>query len=295
MLSSLSSFTLVILSGYLVVNAVPYLRFKSFLADRYRLLFDAAVFGFAAYALFLILPEAYSSWLESRLSFWNRVSGLFGDNEPVDLKAFYLFAHVAVVLVLLRTVRWIAEWLEWEPVLNLLNRSASKVVMRHGSEMLRLLNRAFEEQIPVQITLNDRKVYIGLIASTIRPESVVQDIRIVPYESGYRKHDTLEYTRTTSYLPFVDLFDYYSNAQKETATRSPDSPNLPPWDETPLTDAVFKVAGKGFTVEFTGGEIEQLADIFGVVIRWDRIESMTFWDKKLGAYFSAASPTDTQK
>lgn len=295
MLTSLSSFTLVILSGYLIVNAIPYLRFKSFLADRYRLLLDAAVFGFIGYALFALLPDAYFELLESHIELSNQINGIFGKDHPADPKALYLFSHVAVALALLRAIRRIAEKRNWTPLLNLLNASASSVVMRHGSEMLRLLNKAFEEQIPVQITLDDRKVYIGLVASTIRPESNVRDIKLVPYESGYRNRDTLEYRQTTSYMPFIELFDYYSAEQRKTAAQTADDVSKQPWDDAALADTVFKVEGQGFATEFSGKEIERLAEIFGLVVKWDKIESMTLWDEKLGAYFAATSKPHEDK
>jgi hypothetical protein len=71
-----------------------------------------------------------------------------------------------------------------------------------------------------------------------------------------------------------------------------DSPDKAPWGTPALAEAIFKVEGKDFSVEFSGSEIEQLVEMFGVTVKWEKVESMTLWNKKLGAYFAAASKSE---
>jgi hypothetical protein len=50
----------------------------------------------------------------------------------------------------------------------------------------RLLLRAQREDMPVQLTLNTGKIYIGLVAEITNPDREADVIRIIPMFSGYR-------------------------------------------------------------------------------------------------------------
>jgi hypothetical protein len=64
-----------------------------------------------------------------------------------------------------------------------------------------LLSSILEEKL-LMLVLNDRKVYVGRIASMGEPnenEGADQEVNIIPILSGYRHKDTLELTFTTDY------------------------------------------------------------------------------------------------
>jgi hypothetical protein len=59
---------------------------------------------------------------------------------------------------------------------------------------------------PISITLDNRKVYIGLIYDSLEPGRDA-NLTILPLYSGYRDKDTLEMNMTRKYTSVDDLFE----------------------------------------------------------------------------------------
>ena len=76
----------------------------------------------------------------------------------------------------------------------------ARAIVKHGNHLLVLLHEAIEKEHPVAVTLDNRKVYIGLV--TAAPNLAPHDthMAVAPFFSGYRDKDTLELTLTVDYL-----------------------------------------------------------------------------------------------
>lgn len=80
--------------------------------------------------------------------------------------------------------------------------TARKVAADAGEHIELLIDRAFQEESLIELSLHSRKTYIGLV-----PESGIgtvsdsdADVVLIPMLSGYRKEDTLELVITTNYV-----------------------------------------------------------------------------------------------
>lgn len=70
----------------------------------------------------------------------------------------------------------------------------------------RVLLDSLVQDIPVRITLVDRKVYVGFVLSAPDPTVPRRWLRLLPLVSGYRDRDDLRYTFTTFYEPVYEEF-----------------------------------------------------------------------------------------
>ena len=71
----------------------------------------------------------------------------------------------------------------------------------------RILYESMEKLHPVAISLESRKVYVGLVYDGIEPGSGNSSyLTIIPFLSGYRDKDTLSFTIQTKYDRVLDLF-----------------------------------------------------------------------------------------
>lgn len=70
----------------------------------------------------------------------------------------------------------------------------------------RVLLDSLVQDIPVRITLLDRKVYVGFVLSAPDPTVPRRWLRLLPLVSGYRDRDDLRYTFTTFYEPVYEEF-----------------------------------------------------------------------------------------
>ncbi len=73
-------------------------------------------------------------------------------------------------------------------------------IERHGNDLLRLLHTASLEEKTVSLSLDNGKVYIGLVAAA--PNLAPHDtyLEITPFYSGYRDKETQELVFTVNYL-----------------------------------------------------------------------------------------------
>lgn len=70
----------------------------------------------------------------------------------------------------------------------------------------RVLLDSLVQDIPVRITLVDRKVYVGFVLSAPDPTMPRRWLRMLPLVSGYRDRETLRYAFTTFYEPVYEEF-----------------------------------------------------------------------------------------
>ncbi len=76
----------------------------------------------------------------------------------------------------------------------------SKAIERHGNDLLRLLHTASLEEKTVSLSLDNGKVYIGVVAAA--PNLAPHDtyLAVTPFYSGYRSRETNELVLTVDYL-----------------------------------------------------------------------------------------------
>lgn len=105
-----------------------------------------------------------------------------------------VLAGISLLVSLLATVlvnhsNWVKEWS--------LNRAW------HRNDMDALCKEAIAGTKPVAVTLDTRKVYVGLVFDSLEPGKEA-NLTILPLYSGYRDKDTLEMHLTRKYTS-VDL------------------------------------------------------------------------------------------
>ena len=84
-----------------------------------------------------------------------------------------------------------------------------KSIMRHGNHLLRLLHSASAQEKPVSVTLDNNKVYIGLVAGAPNLEPHDAHLSVTPFFSGYRVRDTLDLRLNVDYLKVYEEHDLH--------------------------------------------------------------------------------------
>jgi hypothetical protein len=77
-------------------------------------------------------------------------------------------------------------------------------IERYGNHLLRLLHEASVQEKTISITLDNGKVYIGLVAAAPNLEPHDTFLAITPFYSGYRDRNTLRLILTVDYLIVYD-------------------------------------------------------------------------------------------
>lgn len=68
----------------------------------------------------------------------------------------------------------------------------------------RILFESMEHLHPIAISLDNRKVYVGLVFDAIEPDSDNSYLTIMPFLSGFRDKDTLSMKIQSTYEPVID-------------------------------------------------------------------------------------------
>lgn len=178
-----------LLGGYWFIHSFSYTRMRSQALDGYRLLLESAIaglwFGIAArliaFLLSRFLPGLERTWLE--------------------IAPHYDYLGTAIIAAALgvlsaRPLNW---FLESTGILRV-EAARRRAVEQAGSRIHILLQTASNEERPVAFTLDNRKVYIGLVtgAPGLRPTDT--SLTIIPFLSGYRETETMNLVFTVDYL-----------------------------------------------------------------------------------------------
>jgi hypothetical protein len=184
-------FLLALVGGFLFTYRCHRFSYQAARVEGQRLLFVAA--GWAVLLLiwsrvFLIvapdyLPTPFVDWVSQK---WETLT------KPVDgpilapcLGAFF-----------------------WGPIFAWLvnrvygaKRAGAHAIESYGSELEKIVHRAWTDKLMLSITLTNRKVYVGWPVFTPDPRQSVEDLRLLPAASGYRNENTLRLEFTTEYNP----------------------------------------------------------------------------------------------
>jgi hypothetical protein len=177
------------LGGYWFLHVFYYTRFRSQRLDGYRLIVESALMGVV-------------------LTFVSRlIDILLGHYSPFR-SAWLSIAPPQIPLLGTATGSLILGLVAGQP-LNLLlgatgfltlGEARGQAIERHGNELLRLLHKASAEERTVSVSMDNGKVYVGLVvaAPNLAPHDTY--LGITPFYSGYRSRDTLELVFTVDYL-----------------------------------------------------------------------------------------------
>ena len=169
--------------GYWFLIRFNYTRYKTERHSGHHLLFRSAIVGIVFYCVARALTLIAGFVCPSLTLLWD-------SHFPQPFTSEVILSLVLSVLT--------------PPVLNKIYdplQTARKVAADAGEHIELLIDRAFQEERPIELSLRSRKTYIGLV-----PESGIgtvsnsdTDVVLVPLLSGYRKEDTLEVVITTNY------------------------------------------------------------------------------------------------
>ena len=182
-----------LLGGYWFLHTFQYTRFRSQRLDGYRLLMESALAG----VIFLLLarPFVVALWsIPFIRSAWLAIA-------PQDLP--YLGTACASVIVGMVLPYALNALLN---ATGLLPKEVAQLraIDRHGNHLLRLIHTASASETPISLTLDNRKVYIGLVTGAPNLEPHDAFVSITPFFSGYRDANTLELILTVPYLHVYD-------------------------------------------------------------------------------------------
>jgi hypothetical protein len=91
-------------------------------------------------------------------------------------------------------------------LLNLVYRSewcAKRAARNAGEHMELVVIESLEESKPIEVSLQNRKIYMGWAVDTGVGSSADADVAMVPMFSGYRDEDTLDSMITMDYAPVI--------------------------------------------------------------------------------------------
>ena len=179
--------------GYWFIHVFLYTRNKTQRLDGYRLLVESALAGIVLAAVGWSIVR-WANTFPSIRSLWDQLAP---HNIP--------FLGTAFVSLLLGIVSpWVMNLILIKAHLLTPREAQTLAVRNHGNHLLQLLHKAAENEQPVSITLDNNKVYIGLVAAA--PNLAPHDtyLAITPIFSGYRVKETLELKFTMDYLKVYD-------------------------------------------------------------------------------------------
>jgi hypothetical protein len=187
-----------LLGGFWLLHRTHYTRFRAQTLDGNRLLIESALVAAALVAIARLITFGiyFTSFGQYANQLWTDV----GLQMP--------FSGTAVIALLIGAI---APYL-----LNVFvpqDRAKRWAIDKFGNDLLKLLNDALVRGKLVSISLDNRKVYIGLVSVAPNLSADGSHLTLIPFLSGYRDSDTLEMRFTTDYLSTtrehgLDLADF---------------------------------------------------------------------------------------
>ena len=82
-------------------------------------------------------------------------------------------------------------------------KAAKRTAENYGDLIELMIARAFEQRKLIELSLKNRKSYIGMVRQRSITKRGQSDVTLVPVVSGYRSEGTLELHITTDYVPII--------------------------------------------------------------------------------------------
>ena len=203
----------ILISGFYVCNHNLYYFYRLHRYEGQYLYLKSAMLGFtcliAASATALLLnsyvPEEIFSIPVDITEFINQLINRAVNNASQDNKEL---AWIILLAILTPVFAWL--WVQLS-LLHIKWRAKgdlekSKIMLMSSilsdSPLDKTLMDSYIYEIPLMITLNDRKIYVGIVSSLGEPnesEGMDQEISIIPIMSGYRDKNDFHVNFTTKY------------------------------------------------------------------------------------------------
>src|SRR5690242_6928345 len=196
-----------LVGGYFVLSNLVFLKYRYQRLDTPRLLLNAILVGIiisviSFYGRVLVerqFPNLYG-WLCSTLNYLP-----IERNEKNRYLGTLLFGLLGIIILvgIINFLTWL--FIGYEKVI-------SRALNKHGDELEQLFRDSVNNGQPVQITLKNEKVYLGLVEKIPEPKKT-NYIVLLPLFSGYRDKETKQMVLTTSYAPIEELIQQEENAK----------------------------------------------------------------------------------
>lgn len=139
-------------------------------------------------------------------------------------------------------------------------RLVGAAVERHGDDLEKLLHRALQDGVPVMLSLESRKVYMGYVLSTPSLFERDRHTRVFTLKSGHRTAKDQRIHWTTNYAAALEAIG----------------------DREDNGVSASEIWSRG------GESRERPRRFFGTVVPLDQVVSATLFDEELQAWFAAS-------
>lgn len=230
-----------LLSGYIFVTTWFRTSFHIKRDNSQKVYFRAAFWGLWLFLLSFGIATFYRDEFQSYLDFMNswREKTVLTDGETLPINLMFWAVCLALTLVFGMLGGFFLNWctalrrthysfyayifyrlfidknrsvldtlkqLRTEPYQNAKMTVVKDAIHTFNSELEIILLRALEYGMPVSITTSN-KVYVGYVMGSIEADPKRESLRILPVVSGFRTHETMKVTFTTSYASLYQSFN----------------------------------------------------------------------------------------
>lgn len=173
------------LGGYWFLQHANFTRFEIYRLSGYHLLFRSALAGILLASSAHLITLIIDALVPPIRIFWYAYI-------PVD------YLDTAILSILLAAAI--------PPVINRFHseeKAAKRTAEKYGDLIELVIARAFEQRKLIELSLKNRKSYIGMVLWRSITKRGQSDVTLVPVVSGYRSEDTLELHITTDYVSII--------------------------------------------------------------------------------------------
>ncbi len=174
--------------GYWFLTHFNLTRFQAVRESGYHVLFRSAVVGIV---LYLVAEGIVAIW---RACWPGVIIDFLGKARDPFTPEVILSLALALVSPYLLNIVYQSR------------RGVKRAASNAGEHVELLIIESIEAKIPIEITLRNRKVYIGLAGDTGVGGSPDADVAVVPMFSGYRDENTQDLVITLDYFSVIDMY-----------------------------------------------------------------------------------------
>ena len=189
-----SVYVLPVLAGYLFLTRCFYFRFSTLRASGYHVFLKSGIVGF----FFFVISFLFVNHVVPQCPTLQQYISEIFDGSAQSKLVVSCFITIPISLIISIAInRFYSE-----------QKSLLSTAKRIGAFTEVLFQESMREGELVEVTTNNKKVYVGFILSCSPDLSgAYSEILLIPLMSGYRKEDTLKVEFTTQYVPiYLDYF-----------------------------------------------------------------------------------------
>lgn len=187
-----------LVSGYILATQCYAFKYKTARESGHRLYLTCAALGFLVALSVEILYYSIHllSFLLSNLPWTGESLKIYGNNHTLTLS---ILSPIAAFLFTIF----------YNLPKGRKNKNLKKAWEKDDlSSLIRYATSSPEGPKPIAVTLESRKIYIGLVARTNEPDAENAHLTLLPLYSGYREESNLHLHITNIY---ESVFDYYAD------------------------------------------------------------------------------------